>query len=56
MLVFCIFCLFVCGPTCLLLVELPLNLLVITGVVDNGPGQLCLDVSQPGTQAAHVFI
>ena len=47
---------FACGSTCLLLVEFPLNLLVVTGVVDNGPGQLCLDVSQPGAQAAHVFI
>lgn len=46
----------VCGPTCLLLVEFPLNLLVITGVVHDGSGQLGLNVSQPGTQAAHVFI
>lgn len=46
---------FVCGPTCLLLVEFPLNLLVVTGVVDDGPGQLRLDVWQPWTQATHVF-
>lgn len=45
-----------CDPTCLLLVEFPLNLLVITGVVHDGPGQLGLNVSQPGTQAAHIFI
>lgn len=31
----------------LLLVELPLNLLVITGVVDDGLGQLGLNVSEP---------
>lgn len=44
------------ASTCLLLVELPLNLLIVTRVVDDGPGQLRLDVSQPGPQAAHVFV
>lgn len=43
-------------PTCLLLVELLLNLLVVAGVVDDGPGQLGLDVSQPRAQTAHVFV
>lgn len=46
----------VCVTTCLLLVELPLYLLVITGVIDNGSGQLGLNVSKPRTQAAHVFV
>lgn len=37
----------------LLLVEFLLNFLFVTGIVDDRSGQLHLDVSQPGTQAAH---
>lgn len=44
------------APTCLLLAELSLNLLVVAGVVDDGPRQLGLDVSQPRAQAAHVLV
>lgn len=40
----------------LLLVELPLNVLEVAGVVGDGLGQLGLDVGQPGTQAAHVLV
>lgn len=40
----------------LLLTEFALDFLVVTGVVDDGPGQFRLDVRQPRTQTAHVLI
>lgn len=45
-----------CERTHLLVAEFPLDLLAVAGVVDDGPGELGLDVRQPGTQAAHVFV
>lgn len=42
-----------CGSIYLLLVEFLFDLLFVTGIVDYRPGQLHLNVSQPGTQAAH---
>lgn len=41
---------------CLLLAELPLDLLLVTGFVDDRPGELCFNVGEPRTEAAHVFI
>lgn len=43
----------VCGSIYLLLVEFLFDFLFVAGIVDYRSGQLHLNVSQPGTQAAH---
>lgn len=43
-------------PIYLLLLELLLYFFRVAGIIDDGLGQLWLNVSQPGPQAAHVLI
>lgn len=38
------------------MVEFPLDLQLVAGFVDNRPGEIGLDVGEPGSEAAHVFV
>lgn len=40
----------------LLQVQFSLDFLKVAGVIDDRTRELCLNVGQPGTQAAHVLI
>lgn len=48
---------FLCAHVCyLLLAEFSLDLMWVAGLIDDGPREFSLNVSQPGAQTAHVLI